>query len=53
MTDFTGPAVHVMRHCRTELCLVDGIDRLRTKDLQPTFDYLAEAHAARFGDSCR
>ncbi|MFE2326908.1 hypothetical protein ACFXD5_23795 [Streptomyces sp. NPDC059385] len=39
MKDFTGPAVHVMRHARTEVCLVDGIDRLRTEDLQPTFDF--------------
>lgn len=39
MKDFTGPAVHVMRHARTEVCLIDGIDRLRPEDLQPTFDY--------------
>ncbi|WP_162952188.1 ATP-binding protein [Streptomyces griseorubiginosus] len=39
MKDFTGPAVHVMRHSRTEVCLVDGIDRLRPEDLQPTFDF--------------
>ncbi|WP_326763240.1 hypothetical protein OG978_47365 (plasmid) [Streptomyces sp. NBC_01591] len=42
MKDFTGPAVHVMRHARTEVCLIDGIDRLRPEDLQPTFDYLAD-----------
>ncbi|MFD8922314.1 hypothetical protein ACFV0Y_31490 [Streptomyces sp. NPDC059569] len=39
MKDFTGPAVHVMRHACTEVCLVDGIDRLRPEDLQPTFDF--------------
>ncbi|MBY8864487.1 ATP-binding protein [Streptomyces sennicomposti] len=39
MKDFTGPAVHIMRHARTEVCLVDGIDRLRAEDLQPTFDF--------------
>ncbi|MFJ5893343.1 hypothetical protein [Streptomyces californicus] len=42
MKDFTGPAVHVMRTRHVEVCLVDGIDRLRTEDLQPTFDYLAD-----------
>lgn len=39
MKDFTGPAVHVMRTRQVEVCLVDGIDRLRTEDLQPTFDF--------------
>ncbi|MEN8651687.1 hypothetical protein ABCR94_13930 [Streptomyces sp. 21So2-11] len=39
MKDFTGPAVQVMRQARTEICLIDGIDRLRSEDLQPTFDY--------------
>ncbi|MGA5474073.1 hypothetical protein ACPCUK_35535 [Streptomyces arboris] len=39
MKDFTGPAVHVMRTAKVEMCLVDGIDRLRTEDLQPTFDF--------------
>ncbi|MFC8717073.1 hypothetical protein [Kitasatospora sp. NPDC057198] len=39
MKDFTGPALHVMRHARTEICLVDGIDRLRPEDLQSTFDH--------------
>jgi hypothetical protein len=42
MKDFTGPGVHVMCHAHTEICLVDGIDRLRPEDLQPTFDYLAD-----------
>ncbi|MDI3390656.1 hypothetical protein QIS99_31340 [Streptomyces sp. B-S-A8] len=39
MKDFTGPAVHLMRTRQVEVCLVDGIDRLRTEDLQPTFDF--------------
>ncbi|MFD7461103.1 MULTISPECIES: hypothetical protein [unclassified Streptomyces] len=39
MKDFTGPAVHILRRARIEVCLVDGIDRLRSEDLQPTFDF--------------
>jgi hypothetical protein len=39
MKDFTGPALHMMRSSRTRLCLIDGIDRLPTEDLQPTFDF--------------
>ncbi|GCE01843.1 hypothetical protein [Embleya hyalina] len=39
MKDWTGPAVHVMRASRTRLVLVDGVDRLRNNDIQPTFDF--------------
>ncbi|MFF3159184.1 hypothetical protein [Streptomyces sp. NPDC057910] len=39
MKDFTGPALHMLRTSRTRLCLIDGIDRLRAEDLQPTFDF--------------
>ncbi|WP_055566882.1 hypothetical protein [Streptomyces atriruber] len=39
MKDFTGPALHMLRSSRTRLCLIDGIDRLPTEDLQPTFDF--------------
>ncbi|MEU0354356.1 hypothetical protein [Streptomyces cyaneofuscatus] len=39
MKDFTGPAVHILRTRQAEVCLVDGIDRLRAEDVQPTFDF--------------
>ncbi|MFE3206342.1 hypothetical protein [Embleya sp. NPDC059237] len=39
MKDRTGPAAHVMRASRTRLVLVDGVDRLRNNDIQPTFDF--------------
>ncbi|BFV54928.1 hypothetical protein KCMC57_up63560 [Kitasatospora sp. CMC57] len=39
MKDWTGPVVHVMRASRTRLILVDGVDRLRNSDIQPTFDF--------------
>ncbi|RGD56407.1 ATP/GTP-binding protein [Kitasatospora xanthocidica] len=37
--DWTGPAVHVMRASKTRLVLIDGVDRLRDSDIQPTFDF--------------
>jgi len=37
--DMTEPVAHVMAHARTQLVLVDGVDRIRDNEITGAFDY--------------
>jgi hypothetical protein len=37
--DMTEPVVHVMRKAKTQLVLVDGINRIQDNEIQAAFDY--------------
>lgn len=39
-SDMTEPIVHVMNEVKTQLVIIDGIDRLRRSEIADAFDYL-------------